>query len=322
MNPHPIIPALLLVLGSSFAACGGDNSTSTENRSGPLPEDQFLPALLETLCDRIEPCCRAAGLPYNQEACRRQLVEDVGYGISPNVRDRFEYDPVAAGECIAFARRVAETCQSPYIGPCSEVYKGKTQPGEPCLSPRECARPPRGMAACEIFGDAIESRCRSEPRGAEGDRCHGTCTESFGSIVCHEVILYDDAVVADCYTGDGLYCEGTCHRLLPLGSACNAGFSRCERGAGCGCDDSASCETTRCVPKAASGGPCAYNENCPDDLHCDRDSLTCQKKRPAGAPCGGFEYEECEGSCDEESSPPVCVDPPRFPAQICNPKPP
>jgi hypothetical protein len=318
MNPHPIVPALLLISCSSFAACGSDDARRGPDRQGPLPEDQFLPALSAAVCDGMERCCREAGVPHDPDACR-QAMEGPYYG--PEYRDRFEYDPVAAGECVALARRTAETCLQPYGKVCWEVYKGVTQPGEACSHPDECAVPPGGRAACEIFGNATTSRCRSQPRGAAGDRCNRDCTESFGAIGCGGTTLYSDPVVADCYLADDLYCLGTCRPLLPLGSACGV-YDRCERGAQCGCEGATPCETPRCLPKLADGARCENDDNCRDDLYCNLDSLACQKKKPAGAPCDDFRFGECEISCGHDSDGrPVCVEPPPFPPKLCTPEP-
>jgi hypothetical protein len=310
---------VLLVVGASgLAACGSeDSSPPTATVEGPLPEGRFLTELQAALCDGLGRCCSDAGLPHNPEACRRYIAEQVRYNFPPQHRDRFEYDPVKAGECVALARRTTETCLSTSLFDilCFEAYAGKTQPGEVCIHHMECAVPPGGKASCDTLGGA-EMQCRSQPRGAAGDRCNGNCTEGPEQTGCGGEIRYSDPVVANCYPTDGLYCDdGFCRRLVPLGESCDI-YDVCELGAQCECEGASPCATSRCAPKRAIGDACVRDENCRDGLYCDQQSSTCQPRKPAGAPCDFAGYsQECRGYCDPRG----CVDAVPFPQRMCDP---
>ncbi len=326
MKRNAIILPLLLGLGSSFVACGCDHhSPPPADHQGPLPESQFLPELLAALCDGMERCCSAAGLPHKPDVCRRYVMDQLDYNFPPEHRDRFEYDPVAAGECVALARRTSETCLSTSMedGLCWTAYKGITQPGEECVAYLECAVPPGGGARCDSFSSGgIGPRCRSHPRGVQGDPCNGDCTEGLEQTGCGGQIVYDDVVVPYCYATDGLYCrEGFCRPLLPVGAPCGIG-DQCVIGAVCACEGGAGpCETGQCVFKRAVNEPCGWDGDCRAALYCDASS-TCQHPKPAGAPCDRdpLPRSECQGFCGlDTSGNSVCEDALGFPLRMCDP---
>jgi hypothetical protein len=299
------IAIALLPLGLGLAwGCSG---SATDSRSaGPVPEDRFIGELVAAICDNVAACCTANGFEYDADGCRRTLSSLYGQAFPAPGAPGVVYDASVAGECIALAARIAESCAEPTgrTNACTSAYVGMRKAGEACTLDLECAAPPGGTADCATDSTTGAQTCQSRPRGKSGDACHATCTERSNGRSCS--LHSDRDGSAECYTNDGLFCESTtqaCTALGAIGASCT-GFDECVSAAFC---DSGICVARialgeSCVEHCATG-TCSYDDPCVAGAYCEGGS--CVPRKSAGAPCSVD--TECAGECSGTDPDSRCV---------------
>lgn len=300
MRRKSTIFAVLGLSGVTLAS-GCSGSTSGEQSTNPVPQDQFVTTFVNAVCDNIGACCDKEGYAYDQTKCK--AVASTQYGTlfkqSPNV----EYDPQSAGNCIEAVKQAAAGCSTLDIDggqACLNVYRGKLPEGAECNSSIECAAPPVGDASCEGELQGVPGHCVVDKRGAAGDACYATCTQDGSSTGCGS--SGGDPKSASCYTNDGLYCNAAyvCEKLAALGAACQND----------GCVSGAYCDSGTCALLPVAGESCGNGYSCAPGAYCQGGS--CMPTKSAGEACTS--YDECgkadcqDGVCKMASlaSPGVC----------------
>jgi hypothetical protein len=159
-------------------------------------------------------------------------------------------------------KNAAGTCglATPAPSACQEMFIGKLEPGEECRTSMECAAPPGGNAGCEADVDDVD-RCVQMIRGRAGEDCAWTCTESSSNVVCFHDRFETSFVEGECYTNDGLYCDGVCKTQASIGEACTQSE---------GCQEGAYChpELWTCETRSDAGEHCSTWDACAEGLYC------------------------------------------------------
>lgn len=291
MRTIPVVGILVLVPAVA-ASCGGSSAGDGSSGGAPLPLDQFAERAAAAVCNTIAPCCGAQGIQYDDAACKagwkgfydEWMIEPVKAGL-------VKYDENAAGGCMAWME--TRSCTAPTDSPeaCAQAFQGTKNAGEACTTEMECISPPGGFASCGSGPGGTAGTCVQEPRGKVGDVCGGTCTDhGDGSISCSVAGTEPPGTsVANCFTNDGLYCDGTCKALAVIGAPCTAD----------GCVEGAFCANDVCMAKQPIGGECGLESDaCGDDAFCDTNATgKCTAKKAAGAPC--VSWDECQGTCND-----------------------
>lgn len=285
---HSIWPGISIFTFFAIAACSGSTDSGSGAAAAPIPQDQLLRSYVAAVCDNIGSCCEVEGFAYDPNKCNEAGLEELGDEL-PNTTDgRVVYDANAAGACVSAIAKAAKSCKPFFAAECDEVFKGTLAPGEACTRSIECAPSDAGDVDCDYESQV----CVVSPRGAVGDGCSQTCTEtdsdgtecsgSGGSSGGPE------PGPATCYTNDGLACDEDykCAPLAGLGEPCS--YDGCVEGATCN-------STGVCVPLAAVGEPCEWYDSCVDTAYCGPDQV-CAARKPDGAACND-EYGECQNSC-------------------------
>lgn len=282
--------------GSSGSGGGGGSGGSGGNTFGNVPESEFASRVVDTVCGNLAACCRAEGLPTNEQQCRSAYNALIAEGVpKPGA---LPYDANIAGQCLTALDAATKSCGSLFeadAAVCERVWKGDRQAGETCTSDIECAVPEGGRASC-YSSDGGPDVCNVERRGKAGDACDSTCTEEPGSTSCFGGGSSGGTPAnTSCYTNDGLVCnDGTCGPIPGIGEPCDFG----------GCGEDAFCDfSDGCQPKVAVGQPCSGFDECVDAAYCA--DGTCTAKKADGQPCEDFDecVNECleSGTCGDES---------------------
>jgi hypothetical protein len=264
-----VLPFLGLVVAGA-AACG-----VTETNRDALPEEELRNAAVQAVCQAIEPCCEAAGWPYDEKRCvesRLLNVVPVLVVDSPHVA----YDEVEAKACVKTLRAAAASCgaESPGMEACGKLYRGTLAVGDECSHSAEC----EGEKLVCPWTRGAARRC-SELRppivGALGDPCSRTCDENEPA---HCEGVSDAPDLATCYRNRGVYCDQVtlaCETIAEDGDACSEG----------GCRTGSLCDQGVCSPRR-SEGPCAGNPRvCTADSYCDAVLNECFLLRALGEQC-------------------------------------
>jgi hypothetical protein len=261
------------------------------------------------ICDGLGSCCRSAGFPFDDAACRNQWV--TGMSSEAPTSTAVSYDANVAGECVASLRPYVAACgtaPTPTTDACARIYVGTKPEGAACQSDEECARPAQGFAYCNdgaiTSADAGTSSTPvcvvegPEVHGTVGQGCSMTCTTDGSGESCGASGSFGSADGGSptptpgvaCFTNDGVYCSPsyTCQRMAEVGGACDLGG--CVRGAYC---DS----TSRvCVALGQPGAACS-GQTCVDTAFCGTAGV-CEAKKANGEPCSvDTMYSECLGYC-------------------------
>ena len=277
------------------AGCGGSTGDGSSSAT-PVPADQFVSAFVDAVCDNLGPCCQKSGLKYDAAGCKAVGMEEFASDFKPDLPNTL-YDAAAAGKCVAAVKNAATTC-SDFDGIdelCSRILKGTLPEGATCTEDEECAAPANGRADCDYAIDAQNGKCVVQARGKLGEGCSDTCTESASSISCSGGSGgASSSGNATCYTNDGVYCDGTCTPVIPLGGACEYE----------GCVTGAFCNQGKCAAIPGAGSACANGYDCAEGHYCDEKQI-CQKQKALGQPCASSDEcstNECDGTtCVVES---------------------
>ena len=267
--------------GGTGGTSGGEGGVQTVQGSPIQSADSFRQQMATVMCSELTACCSEFGVMLSPATCDA-LAEAIGGG------EGLEYDPDAAGDCLATARTL-DGCglfEMPRV--CTTVFIGTKAPGEACASDDECAPVANGTSSC-----GFDDVCVAEVRGAAGDTCAGTCTEGmqggFESTTCsggggQEADPTQPSV--NCFTNDGLFCgrEGTCAAVAQLNEDCSNG-ARCADGLDCRSNEA---DARVCQPYPTVGEACFGD--C-DGGYCLRGD--------DGSVCTAF--VELGGACDPES---------------------
>jgi hypothetical protein len=284
-----IKPSLWLgVVGGLVAAAGGCGPSAGAGIGGSSNATEFF----AQYCDIYRPCCQAAGLRSDGQACRAL------YGaLVPGTA----YDPVAGQACLTETRAGASQpgfCEGngPDAESCNRVFppNGTKAPGDLCSEDRECAASTEGDVICEsgfISGGAVVEKCQIQIRGVAGSSpCLWTVDGSYRSTSS----LREDVEPRGylCYVSDGLRCDGgsgACVALQPLGGSCfNA--DECVKGSYC------SGSPSTCMARKTVGGTCGgADSECVTTAYC-ASTLMCEARSGIGTTC--TESAQCtSGSC-------------------------
>lgn len=286
------LAAMGCVVFAAAQGCGGSADSGLGGGGGvayvPVAASDFASAYAHAACDDLAGCCTQNGYGYNQPACLAAIQGLVQAElVNPATVAGAAYDANAAGECVARARRTAQTCAQTdeekrlMNAVCGRIYSGLKRPGEECRSTMDCAASPEGRVSCTSWSSASRDggpsggkmcQVRKTP-AAVGDSCEGFT----GSTAA------PPAVVGDCAgSSSALRCDPetrTCQPRLALGQKCS--------GAG-GCTTDAYCnyKTQLCEAKLAVGAACTSPDDCAAGASCDfMGTKTCVAKRPVGADC-------------------------------------
>lgn len=294
--------------GTLGAACSGQTSGAAGGGGGPIAEEQFVPTLVDALCDGLAGCCQQAGFPHDPARCRSGFAALYG-SLMPSGAG-VTYDPEAAGRCVTAFRAAAAGCRfddddDPAEAACESVYAGSTPLGGPCESSLDCARPAGGApvdcameydqatgefnGTCALDktdtvdpGGACESSddCRT-PAGAERADCDYSGSSELGTCVA---LTRGEA-------GDP--CSMTCTEQGSSGWSCTGGGpgdALCYTDDGLWCGAGGVCEALLAI-----GETCSY-EGCAVGAFCD--AGTCAAQRAPGETCQND--DEClDGFCSE-----------------------
>jgi hypothetical protein len=276
--------ALAWIVGCS--ACAG----STHPGEAEIAMEELPARLAAAFCDDLGPCCSALATPYNRASCRATLEAEArdafGYPNPP-----FEYDPIAARECLGAVASAIHSCQAPPrfdVGACRRIFVGTVPPGGPCSVDLDCAVAREGGAHC-IVPQAPDTRfCQSaEQHAVLGE----PCSETVGKFGQARSNGSGDGLA--CYLSDNLYCSETshvCEPLVTLGAHCNVPhyvFGDCE--AGTFCNDAQLCapqiESGSCITNPGQVGVIGDPDAClPSTTFCD--VYECRPKLKDGEACG------------------------------------
>jgi len=202
--------------------------------TSPVAIGDYADEVIAGLCQTLMRCSRTdTSLQYvqaiagDEARCRTALPRVFNH--LPYVFDGYEaavaagtvtYDPAQAGICMAFLGCGCRSFESPFVGPCRDVFTGTVTDGAECPTSAACSSVGAEMARCESGALGDPRTCRAYRIGEEptdGMRC---------------------SYLLGC--ADGLYCDGDTERCRPLvteGMACvrtvecQAGLT-CE-GGGC-----------------------------------------------------------------------------------------
>ena len=169
--------------GSTGIAGLGGSGGAAGSASMPIPIDQ-LPALLSSaLCKDLGPCCARAGYTFNADACAAYEMELEASYAARDVT-KIDYDPVAAGHCVAEVAQAVKTCgiadASSMLGSdCVRIFVGKLPQGAACANAAECAPVAGAFVICTAGSVGDPATCGVGPaRVALGASCSETRTAS------------------------------------------------------------------------------------------------------------------------------------------------
>jgi hypothetical protein len=270
---------------------------------GCKSDDDPGAAFIGRYCDVYKPCCTAAGLPGDGQACRALFAS----AASP----RAKYDGTAGEACLAGLQQSAGQpgfCEGDIVPPsaCAQAFGGSG--GNACIQDSDCPPSAQGDVRCVsgFVGGATVRKCQVQSRGQSGS------TPCVGS-VRGNVTLYGGSGAGDipdqgflCYADDGLRCDGSaCVALAAAGTACELS-SDCAGAAFC------DASTGLCAARKAAGAACIGQAlECQDGSYCDETALMCAAQRDMGSACS--DNIQClTGNCPDgtcQPTPPVGANP-------------
>jgi hypothetical protein len=273
--------------------------------TGCKSDDDPGAAFIARYCDVYKPCCTAAGLPGDGQACRALFAS----AASPMAK----YDATAGEACLTgLQQRVGEPgfCEGDILPPsaCAQAFGGTA--GSACLQDGDCPPSNEGIVSCvsTYTGGATVRKCQVQTRGTSGS------TPCVGS-VRGDVTAYGGTSSGDvpdqgflCYADDGLRCDGTaCVALASVGASCALSSD---------CVDGAFCDATSglCGARKPTGAECIGQAlECQDGSYCDETALRCAAQLAVGATC--VDNVQClTGNCPDGSCQPP---PPIGPSSLC-----
>jgi hypothetical protein len=274
--------ALLLALGCSLAACGGESRVETPIDFGDIPpvsSENLAEVSAHALCGPLEGCCGRWGLPFDRGRCEAVLEQYFAPSVERIQRGSAELDETAARRCLAELEGSLASCTLDDSVSCRRALIGTTKAEGACTHDEECDEPSDGNAVCFSEGCGFRRRARL------GEPCSYTCRDGLelfpGAWPASSMASCNFAAIPQidvgCFRDDGLYClrsSARCERLLDEGSECIQG--QCQMHLYCAegtCRQRGSlgqsCPSTQpstVEPPCADGLTCADDERCTDRL--------------------------------------------------------
>jgi hypothetical protein len=351
----------ILVLGLSFAslsvvtaACGSDDEPTSDQPDGaeagassggpsssgssgtaraPVPKEQFLEQLANSLCEGLEACCNNAGYPYEPGACAALLASDAGTNpdsVGALTDPTITYDPVAAAACVAAARAGNALCAVPsmadraeaaraqsqalaafladpsLLASCNRVFSGTKQVGEPCAL-GECALPPGdAQVSCAPLPNAPNDAAPVCQIFTYVTQAGAPCDDPTERGATFRFCTAPPEVTATVPQTDAEYTQMLENALYCVDGACKRiGDTIGHVGQACGyqdmCEDEADCVSGTCMARAQANESCA-TVGCVHTAACEANTHVCRPKRADGASCE--DNQDCLGKCNPRK---VCV---------------
>ncbi len=335
-----------LMAVSSFAACGGSNTSD----SNPIPIDQVPAELANSFCAAEQACnpffysvafantdCVAQFTKQFQEASYNDIQNAVSAGTvkyDGNLA-RTCADAISAGSCAVLDNNTPDSCQ--------QALGGTVATGAACDIDQECT----GLSRCDTTGGTCPGKCA--PRASAGVACgkDGDCALGFVCSPITSLCVAPAAVGAQCKgtvagncsagllcigNDDGKKVPGTC--MTAATALTQADGATCDLQAGPWCANGFACVvqslsgatlTSKCQAVAAAGGPCGVGvpNACPAGQYCPLAladlvkgtyTASCTALPTEGQACGpALSLARCAANlvCDDTTTPlaPVCITP-------------
>ncbi len=266
-------PLVALVSAAACAPSARKAQGGAAAEGGAIPESELASRYAKAMCDHLAGCCPAAGLPFDAGVCLARFEKDANESIAPAVLPAgAHYDADAAAACVAKAAAFVSSCrysaasEHEFATVCQTVFSGPKQPGEPCNTNFDCARPAGAIAHCLSWASTAMGApksgkvCQIEVAPKAGDVCGASLEGPDGS---------PPPVVGACDSGksDTLTCQPESFSCVPrvaVGAACVRSDD---------CVTSAFCQppppanggppgVAKCAARAADGKSCASSDEC------------------------------------------------------------
>lgn len=242
-----VIKQVVVGLACAWGAVAVTGCSSSDGRAPPVALENLPQKFAKSLCDSVEPCCKADSIAYNATTCKSTVTNALTDFVARN--SGAAYDAQAAGDCLSQIKGSLDRCVT-YDGSvdrvCGGIFSKSSAIGEPCSSSSDCA-----SQRCDYSIDSATTVCVAPPpeqqHGKTGEACGGDCIEYDGDVGCGGLGAGEPAPY--CYSSDGLFCDF---------------------------------RTSVCVERAKLGASCA-NAPCVVDAFCDPNGSVCTKPHDSGA---------------------------------------
>jgi hypothetical protein len=260
---HRVMFGLGVLVWLFLSACKPDDDKSDDES---VPEDQFASRYAEIQCGSLSGCCQAAHFTFDSKSCRSRQTAKIQKDIDEQSKLAVVYDADAAGQCLS-ALKDAVYCGMPSEKPevCKRIFSGTLAMGESCHTVDECIPP--GHCQADASGTRV---CQPDSapaiaHGREGDSCETDCLEPGDCIVPPDTDVTAPDFIG-CYRSDGLYCNGTCRRILAVGDACDRD-DLCQPGLFCDRMAGVLPDAGHCTAPYPAGARCQSDDQC--QTYCD-----------------------------------------------------
>src|SRR5688572_2171017 len=128
------------------SACSGE-STSDAGSAEPVPLGELPTRLAESLCNSVANCCSQYRQPHDVGNCVATARSEFARDLPTEPRATVQYDPQAAGDCIAWYSEWFGSCglpPPPRPPACDRIFRGTLPEGAACEFDGECAVPEGG----------------------------------------------------------------------------------------------------------------------------------------------------------------------------------
>jgi hypothetical protein len=234
---------------------GGGAAPSSDGPGTTRANGASLDELLGLLCDRLRSCCAQSGSPAEgfddceSDAADDELFAAIRGGTAVLV------DP-GYSACIAQLR--AASCDSTdNTDACGSFFQGTIAPGGACMDAVECERGSTPVVCLRAGGVGSEQPgvCRALRRAGAGEACvFSSYASAFGASVTF-MESESSLTLAYCEVlSDGLFCspaEHVCKPLVGEGEACEGQL----------CELDLYCDQT-CKRRKPEGSACTDSEEC------------------------------------------------------------
>ncbi|HEY4102331.1 MAG TPA: hypothetical protein VGM44_00505 [Polyangiaceae bacterium] len=216
--------------------------------------------LADAVCDNLGPCCQSAGIGFDAETCKQNVIAKLSPEIAEDTGPNVAYDADAAGRCVAAYESGVSSCtpvEQIDESACRAVFMGALPAGGVCTQDAECANAAAGDAYCDMSSGA--GSCVKLPGGVAHGKLGDACVSSCDANSCVGISTpergADPNAQFNCYQEDGLFCDAsyTCQPLLDAGAGC-ASSDDCKAGL--------YCDAGTCAVSKANGANCQGNQEC------------------------------------------------------------
>lgn len=298
--------AALATLATLATGCGSGGDGSGKTVALPIPLTNYCSTVADDVCNRVVPCCTAAGFGSDLATCKAQESAACDARVAAAQKSGLVYDAQAAGTCLASSGIFFDGCaattlthwaEMPAQEACTHVFVGRAQTGDRCGADADCAAIAGARVGCSKSGGAVTGTCVKIPLAKIGSACSLTPDAPF--VDCEDG--------AECVTPPGR--SSICRGPVPQNAPCGPDTGSCADGLACDGIQQ------KCLPPAGPGEACS--RPCAKDLVCtyagSDGSSTCQPLPVKGEKCSG----QCAGSARCILG--VCDDPHAIDAPCNNP---